>query len=203
MASSAGFINNADYQTDYYIIQNSSTGGGSSNGISNAQNLNDDDFIATANQGATSITLGGTKTLNGKVVTIFSAGNDSTAKFVVSGKDLQNQDISETIWGAATGKTAIGKKIFKTVTGVTVDKAVAGNVKVGVSGGDLAINGGTATLNGKFVTITSAGNDSGAKFTVVGTDTVDQALTETIYMTTDQLKSDTPVSTTVTGTKLF
>ena len=70
--------------------------------------------------------------------------------------------------------------------------------KVGVSGGDLAIDGslqsgGTATLNGKFVTITSAGNDSGAKFTVVGTDTADQALTETIYMTTDQLKADTPV----------
>ena len=64
-------------------------------------------------------------------------------------------------------------------------------------------SGGTATLNGKFVTITSAGNDSGAKFTVVGTDTANQALTETIYMTTDQLKADTPVSTTVTGTKLF
>ena len=41
------------------------------------------------------------------------------------------------------------------------------------------------------------------KFTVVGTDTANQALTETIYMTTDQLKADTPVSTTVTGTKLF
>ena len=59
--------------------------------------------------------------------------------------------------------TAIGKKIFETVTGVTVDKAVAGAVKVGVSGGDLTINGtlnnsGTATLDGKFVLPKNAGN---------------------------------------------
>ena len=62
---------------------------------------------------------------------------------------------TEVIWGVNNG-TAIGKKIFETVTGVTVDKAVAGAVKIGVSGGDLTINGalnnsGTAELNGKFV----------------------------------------------------
>ena len=33
-------------------------------------NLNDDDFIVTANKDATSFSLGGTKTLNGKVVTM-------------------------------------------------------------------------------------------------------------------------------------
>ena len=82
--------------------------------------------------GATSITLGGTKPSSGKVVTIFSAGNDSTAKFTITGtKDLQRFNMVLKQYGGAaqTGKTAIGKKIFKTVTGVTVDKAVAGNVK--------------------------------------------------------------------------
>ncbi|PQM55454.1 MAG: hypothetical protein CML39_08070, partial [Rhodobacteraceae bacterium] len=219
--SSAAFIKNADYKADYYYITNDSVAGGDADGISTAQNLNDPDAISNGDNLSSSGNLtidgalnsGGTATLNDKVVTITSAGNDSTAKFTVTGTksaiDLNGDGDTtdagegagaqtEIIWGVNNG-TAIGKKLFKTVTQVSVDKATDGNVTTGVSGGGLAINGalnsgGTATLGGKFVSLTSAGNDSSVKFKVTGTDMSDGALTETIFGSSAQ---------TVTGTKLF
>ena len=86
--------------------------------------------------------------------------------------------------------------------GITVDQGIAGNVPAGVSGGDLTINafnsGGTASWNsdsdGKIISITSAGNDSSVKFTVVGTDMSDAAVSETIFGGAQQM---------VTGSKIF
>ena len=222
VASGNAFLADGDYKADYFWITNDSTSGGDSDAISVSQNLNDPDAISDGDNlsSAGNLTIdgtlnsSGTATLNGKVVTITSAGNDSTAKFTVTGTqdaiDLNGDGdttdtgeaagaLTEVIWGTNQG-IAIGKKVFKTVTQVAVDKATAGNVTTGVSGGDLTINGtlagggSTATLNGKFVSITSGGNDSSVQFTVTGTDMSDGALSETIFGSYKQ---------TVTSTKLF
>ena len=223
LSSGKAFAQDGDYKADYYSITNdSSIAGGDPDGIATSQNLNDVDAITNGdNAGATTLAIDGalgnsTSNLGGKVVTISSAGNDSTAKFTVTGTKA-NIDLNgdgdttdpgegagakrEVIWGVNAGK-AIGK-LFETVTSITVDQGIAGNVTAGVSGGDLTINGafnsgGTASWNsdsdGKIISITSAENDSSVKFTVVGTDMSDVLISETIFGGAQQ---------TVTGSKIF
>ena len=198
------FISDDDIDLDKYSITNDSLSVGDPDGISTTQDLSDDDFIASANQGSTSIALGGTKTLNGKSVTIYSSSNVANTKFVVSGTDMQNANISETILGPNAAGTVRGNKVFKTVTGVTVDKALAAAVKVGISGGSMTINGslsssGAATLNGKFISITSEGNNAGIKFVVTGTDMSNAPLTETIVGKNKGITSGTNLFKTVTS----
>ena len=148
----------------------------------------------------------GTKTRNGKYVTVHSTGNNSTVKFVVSGTNMQDQSISETIFGSNAGQIVKGFKAFKTVSGVTIDKALAGAVKVGTSGGNITLNGsltsgGVATLNGKFISITSEGNNSGIQFVVTGTDMDNSALTEIITGTKESKATGIKLFKTVTSIK--
>ena len=139
-ASALSYIADKAVYYDIYSITNDSIAGGNPDSISSKQNLRNEDFISVANHGDTSFSLGGTKTLNGKYVTVHSTGNNSTVKFVVSGTNMQDQSISETIFGSNAGQIVKGFKAFKTVSGVTVDKA-AGTVKVGTSGGNITLNG--------------------------------------------------------------
>ena len=59
-----------------------------------------------------------------------SAGDDSGVTFTITGTDEAGATITEKVTGAKTG-VAYGKKVFKTVTKVSADKATANTVSVG------------------------------------------------------------------------
>ena len=102
--------------------------------------------------------------MGAKVVTISSAGNDSTAKFTVTGTkaaiDLGgDSDTTDAGEGAGAQTSYLGCQCFKAI-GKNFEanfeyccRPGAGNVTAGVSGGDLTINGafnsgGTASWTG-------------------------------------------------------
>lgn len=63
-------------------------------------------------------------------VVITSAGDDSGITFTVTGTDIYNHALTETITGADTA-AASGKKAFKRVTQIAASAAAAGNVSAG------------------------------------------------------------------------
>jgi hypothetical protein len=64
-------------------------------------------------------------------VIITSAGDDSAKTLTVTGKDVYGVVTVETITGANAG-VAAGKKAFKSITGITMSAASAGNVSIGI-----------------------------------------------------------------------
>ena len=67
------------------------------------------------------------------LIEIVSAGDDSTAVFTVTGTDYRGEALSETIAGG-NATTVTGGEYFDTVTSVSIDKASAAGVTVGVNG---------------------------------------------------------------------
>ena len=98
-------------------------------------------------------------------VTISSTGDDSAMSFLVSGTNAGLADAD----GISTS-AAVGNNAFLTIGG-----ALAANIPTGGDSGDV-----TNSIAHK-VTISSAGNDSGITFTVVGTDALGAAQTEFNY----------------------
>jgi len=96
---------------------------------------------------------------SGRVVTILSAGDDSTKSFTVTGTDVNGDAQTESITGANAG-TATGSKYFKTVTGISAVGNPAGNVSAGInnSAADVVF-AGRARLQGlNLVCSGNAGN---------------------------------------------
>jgi hypothetical protein len=76
---------------------------------------------------------GGSCTFNsGRIVTILSAGNDSSKSFTVVGTDVNGDSQTESITGANAG-TATGTKYFKTIASITAVGNPAGNVSAGIN----------------------------------------------------------------------
>jgi len=99
---------------------------------------------------------GGSVTLShGRVVTILSAGNDSSKSFTVVGTDVNGDSQTESITGANAG-TATGAKYFLTIASITAVGNPAGNVSAGVnaSAADV-IFAGRSRLKGVFLTSTA------------------------------------------------
>lgn len=63
-------------------------------------------------------------------VTLFSAGNDNSATFTVTGTDADGLALVESIAGGSGGAVTTNN-YFKTVTRVASSKATAGDVKIG------------------------------------------------------------------------
>ena len=68
----------------------------------------------------------------GRIVTILSAGDDSSKSFTVVGTDVNGDAQTESITGANAG-TATGSSYFKTVTSITAVGNPAGNVSAGIN----------------------------------------------------------------------
>jgi hypothetical protein len=77
---------------------------------------------------------GGVATLGApQHVDVSSTGADTARVFTITGTDVYDNVITETITGV-NSNTVDGVKNFKTVTGVTVDDDTAGAITVGVAG---------------------------------------------------------------------
>lgn len=111
-------------------------------------------------------------TLNSHV-TISSSSNLSLVSFTITGTDINDTVITETITGATAGGSVTSSKIFKTVTQVS-SNAAASSVDIGTKAAFVDITGERAS-------ITSLGSDeSSISFTVVGTDMSGVTQTEVI-----------------------
>jgi flagellin len=136
------------------------------------------------------LTLGGASasstTLNSRV-TLLSAGNDSARTATVTGTDVYGNAQTETITLANAG-TAIGDKVFASVSSISVSGALANNISAGI----LSTVGKMSSL----VSITSAsGDESNKTFTITGLDMSGAAQTEVI--------KGPAANKTVTGRKTF
>ena len=69
---------------------------------------------------------------SGRIVTILSAGDDSSKSFSVVGTDVNGDSQTESITGANAG-TATGSKHFKTIVSITAVGNPAGNVSAGIN----------------------------------------------------------------------
>ena len=152
-------------------------------GLSDAEN-------GTGFSSGSTLTLDGTSkdstTLNSRV-TLLSTGNDSARTATVTGTDIYGSAQTEEIPLANAG-TATGTKVFASVTSISVDGALAGNISSGI----LSTVAGMSSL----VTITSAsGDESNKTFTITGLDMSGAAQTEVI--------KGPAASKTVTGRKTF
>ena len=92
---------------------------------------------------------------HGRVVTILSAGNDSSKSFTVVGTDVNGDAQTESITGANAG-TATGAAYFLTIASITAVGNPAGNVSAGVnaSAADV-IFAGRSRLKGIYLTSTA------------------------------------------------
>tara|TARA_R100001377_G_scaffold2450_1_gene1617 strand:+ start:4998 stop:5612 length:615 start_codon:yes stop_codon:yes gene_type:complete len=92
---------------------------------------------------------------HGRVVTILSAGNDSSKSFTVTGTDVNSDAQTESITGANAG-TATGSKYFLTISGISAVGNPAGNVSAGVNGSAAdVIFEGRSRLKGIYLTSTA------------------------------------------------
>jgi hypothetical protein len=102
------------------------------------------------------LTSGGSATFDsGRIVTILSAGDDSSKSFTVVGTDVNGDAQTESITGANAG-TATGSSYFKTVTSITAVGNPAGNVSAGVNTAVAdVVFAGRSRLKGVFLTSTA------------------------------------------------
>ena len=99
---------------------------------------------------------GGSVTLNaGQLVTILSAGDDSSKSFTIVGTDIHGDALTEALTGA-NDDTATSTNFFKTITSITAVGNPAGNVSAGVnaSAADV-IFAGRSRLKGVYLTSTA------------------------------------------------
>ena len=114
--------------------------------------------------------------------------DNSSFKYTITGTDQYDNVITEEIAGTSgSGTITTGSKIFKTVSSISVD-GDSGKVEIGTT--PVVVN------QAALITITSASDDeSGKKFTIVGTDMDGNAQQEII--------TGPEASKTVTGRLIF
>ena len=81
----------------------------------------------TLTSGATT----GSALTGGKNITVTSVGDDTGAKFTVTGTDINGNSLTEIITGAKAGETATTTQLFSKVSKITSDKETVGKVKAG------------------------------------------------------------------------
>ena len=157
----------------------------------------DDNIITVAQSissgftGTQSLTMVNTATAHNSFVTISSTAA-SSASFVITGTDVYGAAQSETIAGHASGtypETKTSTLIYKTVTSVKPSATDSdASIEVGIKN--------TVVNEAALVTITSSASDeSGKTFTVVGTGMDGSPLSETI--------TGPGANLTVTGRQIF
>ena len=125
----------------------------------------------------------------GRQVVITGTGDESKAQFTITGIDMDDNVLIETIQGKGAAAAATSVNFFKSITSIDGVGNTGEKVKAG-SGAktSLILNGalGSADDNsvfigkGKQVTISSTANNSGVKYSVTGTDKNDKIISEKI-----------------------
>ena len=70
---------------------------------------------------------------SGRIVTILSAGDDSSKSFTVVGTDVNRRFSNQKLLTGANAGTATGSKYFKTIASITAVGNPAGNVSAGIN----------------------------------------------------------------------
>jgi hypothetical protein len=117
-------------------------------------------------------------TLNGATVFKDTKTDTATNEVVVTTYD-ENFEIIGVEKKDAGGATLFKSEITADTTGFSAAADVAANAALLITG-DKAVGGKVTNIAAEKVSITSAGNDLGITFTIVGTDAAGAALTETI-----------------------
>ena len=112
----------------------------------------------------------------------------SIGMFKVTGIDMNDNVLVETLAGGAANANVTTANFFKSVDSVQLIGGKGGGAVKAGSAADIAVvldgvmaNGGAATLGaGRNVTLTSAGDDSGVKFTIKGVGLTGLEIKETI-----------------------
>ena len=117
-------------------------------------------------------------TLNGATVFKDTKTDTATNEVVVTTYD-ENFEIIGVEKKDAGGATLFKSEITVDTTGFSAAADVAANAALLITG-DKAVGGKVTNIAAEKVSITSAGNDLGITFTIVGTDAAGAALTETI-----------------------
>ena len=125
----------------------------------------------------------------GRQVVITGTGDESKAQFTITGIDMDDNVLIETIQGKGAAAAATSVNFFKSITSIDGVGNTGEKVKAG-SGAktQLVLDGalGSADDNsafigdGKQVTISSTGDNSGVKYFVTGTDKNDKIISEKI-----------------------
>ena len=96
---------------------------------------------------------------HGRLITILSAGDDSSKSFTVVGTDVNGDSQTETVTGANAG-TATSSKYFKTIASITAVGNPAGNVSAGINASAAdAIFTMRSRLKGMFLTSTATAGE--------------------------------------------
>ena len=96
---------------------------------------------------------------HGILITILSAGDDSSKSFTVVGTDVNGDSQTETVTGANAG-TATSSKYFKTIASITAVGNPAGNVSAGINASAAdAIFTMRSRLKGMFLTSTATAGE--------------------------------------------
>ena len=143
--------------------------------------------VATAQAvaGAGALTLDGTQVNSGVAyllgvpfgsrIYLTSSGNDSGITFAIVGTLYTLTGpvaVTETITGA-NASVVMSSKLYSTIISITASGAAAGTVSAGHSGIS------TVDLQRRII-FTSGGNDTGITFTITGTDSTGNPITETV-----------------------
>jgi len=96
---------------------------------------------------------------HGRLVTILSAGDDSSKSFTVVGTDVNGDSQTESVTGANAG-TVTSSKYFKTIASITAVGNPAGNVSAGINASAAdAIFTMRSRLKGMFLTSTATAGE--------------------------------------------
>ena len=96
---------------------------------------------------------------HGRLITILSAGDDSSKSFTVVGTDVNGDSQTETVTGANAG-TATSSKYFKTIASITAVGNPAGNVSAGINASAAdAVFTMRSRLKGMFLTSTATAGE--------------------------------------------
>jgi len=96
---------------------------------------------------------------HGRLITILSAGDDSSKSFTVVGTDVNGDSQTESVTGANAG-TATSSKYFKTIASITAVGNPAGNVSAGINASAAdAIFTMRSRLKGMFLTSTATAGE--------------------------------------------
>ena len=140
----------------------------------------------------------------GSKVTLTSAATETSALFTITGLDMHDNLLVETITGGAAGATVTSINIFKTITSIDAVNNSGGNMSAGnhlnrslVLTGDLGSRDDNSAFIGpaKQFTLTSPTSNTGVTYSVTGTDKNDKIISETIV--------GPGAAATVTGTLFF
>jgi hypothetical protein len=111
--------------------------------------------------------------LMGSLVSIYSASDNSGVTFTIQGILSNNKLSIETINGPKAGGVSTFVNHYAAIIAITANAATVSTVTVGTS---VAVKLDTA----RQIVITSAGDDSGITFTIVGRDLVGNVVKETL-----------------------